>query len=157
MEDILTYGIVFGLLIIFTYVFLSKKDKTKRFSLSQKIYSYGNIDVRLEKQGKEITFLVIKYSLKDVSPDYFKLTSEMVLIDNSILLVEIPQENILFENKSVLKIPFDVFSNLLKEKTKQLNYFKIVITFASNKKLKSGILAFNKRWNIYAPDSGKYN
>ena len=158
MEDVLTYALIFGLLILFTLVFLSNKEKNKKFLLTNKIYSFGNIDVFVVKQGKEIKYLEIHYKLfGNTSDNNASLSVETVAKDKTVRLTAIPEQIVDHLSINRMKINYHDFSKLIIDHTNQLQHFRIVVTFANNKKLKSGILAFNKNWNIYTPDTGIYN
>ncbi len=155
MQDILTYVIIFGLLIVFTYVFLSNKEKTKQFVLSQKDYSFGSLKVLVEKQNKEIKSLIVNPYIKQGNETVLDITAEVTLKNKETLVIDLAGN--IIETEAGISIPFTKFTEMFQEMTNKLEYFKIVITFASNKKLKSGNLAFNKKWSIYTPDTGKYN
>jgi len=158
MEDILTYVIIFGLLIIFTLVFLSNKEKKKEFILTNNIYSFGSLKVLIEKQGKEVKYLILKHKLhEDLPTDNVSLSVETISTDKSVLKIEIPKQLVHALTPGENKIDYNGLYKLISTGSIQLQQFRIVVTLAENKKLKSGLLAFNKKWNIYTPDAGTYN
>jgi len=158
MEDILTYVIVFGLLILFTFFFLSKKEKRKEFLLTNNHFSFGIIKVFIVKQNKEIKYLEIYYELfGNTSGNHANLAVEIISKDKTVVSTVIPEQIIKHLSNKRIKINYQDFNKLISAHTNQLQHFRIVLTFAGNKKLKSGILAFNKNWNIYTPDTGTYN
>ncbi|RLD91319.1 MAG: hypothetical protein DRJ09_01400 [Bacteroidetes bacterium] len=158
MEDILTYIIIFGLLILFAIVFLSKNEKKKEFLLTKKDYSFGSLKVLIEKQGKEIRFLIIETLLN--TPNQYPpltLSVEAVLKDRSTLLIELSNELFTSSEAYRYKVDYNELYKLITTRCNRLQHFRLVATFTDNKKLKSGILAFNKKWNIITPDTGTYN
>ena len=158
MEDVFTYVIVFGLLILFAFVFLSNKEKKKELLLTKKDYSYGSIRVLIVKHGKEIKFLAIETLRNKPYKDLpATLSVEVVLKDRSTVLLELPKNIVNGIETEKINVDYKAFHQLISSATNHLQYFRIVATFADNRKLKSGILTFNKKWNIFTPDTGTYN
>ena len=157
MEDIISYIIVFGLIITFTWIYFSKKEKGKRFSLTRKDYSFGSIEVWVEKKGSDIVSLAVEIiSGKDV----YQTDSLFVdLMDKkrNIETLQIPQEIIINDRKESFVIDYIGFSNLVKENQNSFETFRFTAEFPDSRKLKTGWMAFNKRWSLYVPDTGKYN
>ena len=82
---------------------------------------------------------------------------ELVLKDRTTLQLELPNDIITGTDTNKFKADYKAFYQLITSGSNQLQYFRIVATFAGNRKLKSGILAYNKNWNIFTPDTGTYN
>lgn len=158
MEDILTYVIVFGLLILFAFFFLSNKEKKKELLLTEKDYSFGSIRIFIEKHGKASKYLIIEILAKNPTQDFpATLTAEIVLADRTTLELEIPNDMITVQKTDKFKVDYEVFHQLITAGSYPIQQFRIVATLTNNKKLKSGILAFNKKWSLYTPDTGAYN
>lgn len=157
MEDILTYIIIFGLLIVFASVFLYNKGKVRIFKLSSKEYSYGVLEIMIEKKGKQLNYIIINPTFKEKDKKISDILVEQISKDKTSLSNKIPREIIEVNDEGLFKISYGNFKQLLKANSKDIKYFKIIVTFSKNRKLKSGTLSFNKNWNIYVPDTGTYN
>lgn len=164
MEDILTYVIVFGLIIGGFAFWQFRYSKPRPYILSQQIFPELDLLVLIEKaEGKTKDFLIninLKKQLVIKSP-YVELIdkkrqSEIVLINEFISTKnQNPEPN--KEKNISYKYSFSEFSDLLKKREFKFKTFRIIIENNSGKIFKSHELAFNKNWIIYRPDSGKYN
>lgn len=158
MENILTYIIIFGLLIVFTLVYFSSKEKSKKIPLTKKNYSFGSIHVLIEKRGSEMENLIVQLifpknnnvKVKDVFIE---------LIDNNGELSNLSLANEMFSKTTDNEyfLSYSEIDILLLEKKDLFHSFRFVALVDGNRKLKSGILSFNKNRKLVVPDSGNYN
>ena len=158
MENILTYIIIFGLLIVFTLVYSSSKEKYIKIPLTKKNYSFGSIHVLIEKRGSKIESLIVQlifYKNNNVEEviDIF-----IELIDNNREFMKLSLPNEIFsktiDNEYFLN--YSKIDTLLFENRNLFQSFRIVALIDGNRKLKSGILSFNKNRKLVVPDSGNY-
>ena len=154
MEDILGYIIIFGLLIAFTWIYFSKKEKRKEFSLTNKKYSFGSIDLLVRKKASEIECLLLKINPASSNAE---IVLDLIKSNRTVDSLLIPPDLIVEENTENYCILFDELKMFLKDKTGTFDSFRFVIILKNNNKLKTGILAFNKRYSVYIPDTGRYN
>jgi hypothetical protein len=157
MEDIISYIIVFGLIITFTWIYFSKKEKGKRFSLTKKEYSFGSIEVWVEKKGSDIVSLAVEIvsGKDDYQPD--SLFVDLMDKNRNIEALPIPSEIVIAERKDNFVIDYSGFSKLIKENQNSFETFRFTAGLPDSRKLKTGWMVFNKRWSLYVPDTGKYN
>ena len=157
MEDIISYIIVFGLIITFTWIYFSKKEKGKRFSLTKKEYSFGSIEVWVEKKGSDIVSLAIDIVFGKDNYQADSIFVDLIDKDRNIETLKIPLEIIIKDRKDSFVIDYSGFSKLVKEKQNSFETFRFTAELPESRKLKTGWMAFNKRWSLYVPDTGKYN
>lgn len=164
MEDILTYIIVFGLIIGGFAFWQFRYSKPRPYILSQQIFPELDLQLLIEKsEGKTKDFLIninlkkhllFKYPYVELLNK--KRDAEIVLIHE--LISNKNQNNQPDKEKNIqYKYSFSEFSDLLKKREFKFKTFRIIVENNSGKKFKSHELAFNKNWIIYRPDSGKYN
>ena len=163
MEDIITYIIVFGLLIGGVALWQFKQSKTRPYILSHQIFPELDLWLIIEKsEGKTKDFIIKLNPKKEVKTkipvvELLNSKREVHIVDlyeftknkGEILRSE--------DSKIIYKYSFDEFSSLLNDGDFKFKTFRVSIENQSGSKFKSHELAFNKRWTIYRPDSGKYN
>ncbi len=154
MEDILGYIIIFGLLIAFIWIYFSKKEKRKEFSLTKKNYSFGSINLLIRKKASEIECLLLQVNPATSNAE---ILLELIKSNRTVETFLLPQELIIKENTENYCILFEELKTYLKNKAGIFDSFRFVIILKNNNKLKTGILAFNKRYSVYIPDTGRYN
>ena len=157
MENILTNIIIFGLLIALTLLFISSKEKIKKIRLTKKDYSFGSINILYEKRGADIDSLIVQITfpknrsteVKDIYIELIDKTGEFAKLNltNELLVRTIDNEYFLNYSK---------IDTILFEKRTLFQSFRIVALIDGNRKLKSGILSFNKKRKLVVPDSGIY-
>ena len=163
MHDIVLYIIIFGLIILFSWIYLNKKEKIKTFSLGTKYYSYGNIDILIEKQNSKIRFIIINLSqnVLDQNIEIDNVSLELLNDENNELLAKINLKDVLgdkiFLKDDKINIDYESLKSFLKENNFEKKLFRFIIEFNKTKILKSVVLMLNKRWSLYVPDRGKYN
>ena len=163
MHDIVLYILIFGLIILFTWIYLDKKERIKTFSLGIKYYSYGNIDILIEKQNSKIRYIIINISqnVQKQNIDLDNVSLELLNEKENELLIKIKLNealgnNLIIKNDQVF-INYESFKSFLKENNFENKLFRFTVEFGKTKILKSVVLMLNKRWSIYVPDRGKYN
>jgi len=164
MEDILTYVIVFGLIIGGVAIWQLRRSKTRPYVLSTQNYPELQLRVIIQKQeGKTKDFVIQLSSHKEL----ILHTVFIELISKSRTFEKIDQglinENIDFplnlQQKQTAKFvyPFETFKKYLLNSDFKFKSFRVVVEDSNNKKYKSHEMAFNKNWVIYRPDTGRYN
>jgi len=154
LEDILGYIIIFGLIIAFTWIYYSKKEKRKEFSLTNKNYSFGSINLLIRKKATEIECLLLKINPEASNAE---IMLELIKSNRTVETFLLPSELIIKENTKNYCILFDELKIYLKDKSGTFDSFRFVIINKNNNKLKTGIIAFNKRYSVFVPDTGFYN
>jgi len=154
LEDILGYIIIFGLLIAFTWIYFSKKEKRKEFSLTNKKYSFGSIDLLVRKKASEIECLLLKINPASSNAE---IVLDLIKSNRTVDSLLIPPDLIVEENTENYCILFDELKMFLKDKTGTFDSFRFVVINKNSHKLKTGIIAFNKRYSVFVPDTGFYN
>ena len=158
MENILTYIIIFGLLIIFTLVYFSSKEKSKKIPLTKKNYSFGSIHVLLEKRGSEFESLIVQLIFsKNSSVEIMDVFIELIDKNGEFSKLSLPNEIFLKTIDNEYFLNYSEIDTLLFEKRDLFQSFRLVALIDGNRKLKSGILSFNKNRKLVVPDSGNYN
>ena len=158
MENILTYIIIFGLLIIFTLIYFSAKEKSKKIPLTKKNYSFGSINVLLEKRGSEFESLIVQLIFsKNSSVEIKEVFIELIDKNGEFSKLSLPNEIFLKTIDNEYFLNYSEIDTLLFEKRNLFQSFRLVAIIDGNRKLKSGILSFNKNRKLVVPDSGNYN
>lgn len=164
MEDILTYIIVFGLIIGGFAFWQFRYGKPRPYLLSQQVFPELNLLLLIEKSEGKTKDFIIKIELKK----QIEIKVPIVELIGKDRCLEVIKQNEFLTDKSKLgmqensatiiyKYSFNEFSSLLKNSGFKFNSFRLVIESKTGNKFKSHELAFNKSWTIYRPDSGKYN
>jgi len=162
MEDILTYVIVFGLIIGGVAFWQFRNSKPRPYLLSQQVFPELKLFLIIEKSDGKTKDFIIKFinneHIETLSPLVElineKRDSEIIELDSFLKGEAEINTN---EDSFIYKYSFSKFSQLLKDNSFNFKTFRIVIPAKNGRKFKSHELAFNKRWTIYLPDSGKYN
>jgi len=158
MENILTYIIIFGLLLVFTLIYFSSKEKSKKVLLTKKNYSFGSIHVLLEKKGSEIESLIVQLIFSKSSHVAIKdVFIELIDKNGEFSKLTLPNEiiNKTIDNEYFLS--YSEFDSLMLENRHLFESFRFVALTKGNRKIKSGKLSFNKNRKLLVPDSGNYN
>jgi len=164
MEDILTYIIVFGLIIGVVAVWKIRNSKPRPYLLSNQIFPQLILKLLIEKsEGKTKEFIIKveqkeNFEIKIPRVELIGKGREIELIDlDNLSCNRTKNKHSISSFELIFKYPFSKFSKLLKESNISFKTFRIIIEDNAGKKFKSHELAFNKTWTIYRPDSGKYN
>ncbi|NOY49028.1 MAG: hypothetical protein GXO88_00455 [Chlorobi bacterium] len=162
MEDILTYVIVFGLIIGGVAVWQIRYAKPRPYWLSHQLFPEMQMWVLIEKKDGKHKSVIIKtmrnknLSLHPPKAELINSKRERLIID----LAEKEKQERAREDgqiETITGLDFDEFYKLLNSSEFKFSTFRIIVENDAGKRYKSQELAFNKRWTIYRPDSGKYN
>ncbi|MCF6170384.1 MAG: hypothetical protein L3J66_05325 [Bacteroidales bacterium] len=164
MEDILTYIIVFGLIIGGVAAWQLRRSKPRPYVLSTQYFPELKLRILIEKQeGKTKEFVVQLTGLQEltVSAVFIELISKSRAF-KTIEAGQIKEDRelplLLRKNHTDgFSYPFNLFKSYLQKSDFPFKTFRIVVETTRGKKYKSHELAFNKTWVIYRPDSGAYN
>jgi len=164
MEDILTYIIVFGLIIGGVAVWQVRKGKARPYILSTQNYPGLQLSVIVQKQeGKTKDFVILlnsrqEQTLKTVYIELISSNRKFEKIDDGLINENIDFPLSLQQNQNAKFVyPFETFKKYLQKSKFKFKSFRVVVEDIQNKKYKSHEMAFNKNWVIYRPDTGKYN
>lgn len=164
MEDVLTYVIVFGLIIGGFAFWQFRYGKPRPYLLSHQVFPEFQLFLFIEKsEGKTKDFIIKIDQKKQIETKYpiveligKKRELEIIQLKDSIHNKNKSSKSL--NNLSVeYKYSFNEFRNLLINSDFSFKSFRVSIENNSGRKFKSHELAFNKSWTIYRPDSGKYN
>ncbi len=161
MQDVITYIIVFGLLIVFASLFLYRKDKKRILPLSQQQYPGFELTLSVGKEKNKIIFILFNTNNSKI-----QITSKNVFIE--FIDKDRKRETNAFDkiierkSKTVSKFNGVVFSySDLKNSLEKIPFpfvsFRFIFVDDKGHKFKTHELAINSRWDLYKPDSGKYN
>jgi len=164
MEDVLTYVIVFGLIIGGVAFWQFRYGKPRPYLLSNQVFPEFNLQLLIEKSEGKTKDFIIKLELKKQIETKYPIVEligkkrelEILQLEGSINdknKTSNPNNSSLLE----YKFSFSEFRTLLKNNDFSFKSFRISIENDTGRKFKSHELAFNKSWTIYRPDSGKYN
>lgn len=163
MEDILTYVIVFGIIIAGVAIWQFRYAKPRPYWLSHQIYPNLQLWVMVQKKDGKHSNLLVK---TEYLPNLEFTDFEAELINSKRDSISISLINDATTNHSVLssgknetsyQLDFSSFRNKLQRNDFKFKSFRIKITDKQNNTFKSHELAFNKNWTIYKPDTGNYN
>ncbi len=162
MEDIITYIFIFGLIIIFTWFYLGKRENKKSFSLGKKYYAYVDIDVIIVKKSSQIEKILIRLSpFPGINLKSEDLIMESVEPNGTGIIKKIEVFEALGKDLSInnneFHIGFPALKQYLMAENLDKNNFRFVVKLNSTKNLKTVLLALNKKWSVYVPDTGRYN
>lgn len=162
MTDIMTYVIVFGLIIMGVIIWQVRYGKARPFWLSHQIFPDLKLWIFVEKKDGKHKSIIIKSEQGDKTKTY-PPTVELISNSREKLIIEIPEKDPQIskfsENKITVEYKYDFIklSKALKSNDFKFSTFRFSIKNAKGQMYKSHELAFDKRWTIYRPDSGKYN
>lgn len=162
MTDIITYVVVFGLLITGVIVWQVRYGKPRPYWLSHQVFSEIKLWIYVEKKDGKHKFIIIKTE-QDKKIKTYPPAVELINASREKLKVTIPvtepRISKITENKITIEYKYDFtnFSKVLNNNDFKFSTFRISIENANGQMYKSHELAFNKRWTIFRPDSGKYN
>jgi hypothetical protein len=162
--DFVGYIIMFifgaGVLGIYHY----NKSKARILPLSVQRYPDLLLEILIRKQQARTQFLVVRITaLKEIR--IARMYIELIDKKREITRVGFAEEEIP-EDKTTLAavgkpvevtIPVEEFKNYLLNKDIPFKSFRFVVDALPNSKRKTHELGFSSNWNIYRPDSGKYN
>ncbi|RLD42518.1 MAG: hypothetical protein DRI89_07040 [Bacteroidetes bacterium] len=164
MEDILTYVIVFGVIIGGVAIWQLRRSKARPYVLSTQNYPELQLRVIIQKQdGKTKDFLVQTTGLQELSVSslFVELISKsrsFAKIDTGLIHKNLDLPILILQNQVIQFIyPFDSFKKYLQSSDFKFKSFRVVLEDGNGKKYKSHEMAFNKNWVIYRPDTGRYN
>ena len=164
MEDIITYFIVFGLIIGGVAVWQLRRSKPRPYVLSTQHYPELKLRVLIQKQEGKTKNLVVQL----IGHQELKVSSifiELISRSRTFQMINAGQINADNELPLILRkdqiarfsYPFTTFKTYLQKSSFSFKSFRIAVETENGKKYKSHELAFNKTWVIYRPDSGTYN
>jgi len=162
MTDIVTYIVVFGLVISAVIVWQVRYGKPRPYWLSHQVFPDLKLWILVEKKDGKHKSLIIKTE-QDSNIEIKAPSVELINISREKLKVEIPKINPKIYKSSENKMTFEYkyefanFSKALKNNNFKFSTFKISLENNNGQMYKSHELAFDKRWTIFRPDSGKYN
>jgi len=164
LEDIIGYIILFVFGLGALYLYQWRKDKMRIFPLSEQHYPELVLTVLIKKQSGEIKSLLLRVlAKKDITVK--EILVELIYPGNenfSASLNHLSGEN-LFPLKITGGNSFDFnlemkdFKDEITGQSVKFNAFRLIVQNESGKKFKSHRLAFNKRWSVFKPDTGRYN
>ena len=164
MEDILTYVIVFGVIIGGVAIWQLRRSKARPYLLSAQNYPEVQLRIIIQKQeGKTKDFVIQLNGLQEISVSnlFVELISKsrsFERIDAGLIHENLDLPLSILQNQTAQFIyPFASFKKYLLSSDFKFKSFRIVVEDANNKKYKSHEMAFNKNWVIYRPDTGRYN
>jgi len=164
MEDILTYIIVFGVIIGGVAIWQLRRSKARPYVLSTQNYPELQLRVIIQKQeGKTKDFIIEITGLQalNVNSLFIELISKarsFAKIDAGLIHKNLDLPIFIQQNQVVQFIyPFDSFKKYLESSDFKFTSFRVVVEDGNEKKYKSHAMAFNKNWVIYRPDTGRYN
>jgi hypothetical protein len=162
MTDIMTYVIVFGLIIIGVIIWQLRYGKARPYWLSHQIFPELKLWVFVEKKDGKHKSIIIKTEQGDKTQTYAP-TVELINNSRENQIIQSPESepqiSKISENKITIeyKYDFNKLSKVLNSTDFNFSTFRFSIKNAKGQMYKSHELAFDKRWTIYRPDSGKYN
>ena len=164
MEDILTYIIVFGLIIGGVAIWQLRRSKARPYVLSTQNYPELQLRVIIQKQEGKTKDFIIQISsgreliLHTVFIELISKSRTFEKVDDGLI-----NENIDFpialQQRQMAKFvyPFESFKKYLLKSDFKFESFRVIVEDVNNKKYKSHEMAFNKNWVIFRPDTGTYN
>jgi len=165
METIIGYVVIFGFGILFTALFLFRKDREMLLPITEQAYPQLIMAIFIKKEQRKITEIIIQLkALKrplQISDFHVELTNERH--DKEVVdikpIMGIANETIDLQPAQSFRfsIPFRVFETLLSNQPESYDRFRFVVVTSENKKFKSYALALNTRWGLFKQDSGRYN
>lgn len=164
MEDILTYIVVFGLIIGGVAIWQIRRSKSRPYMLSLQRYPELEMQVIVRKQeGKTKDFVIQILAEQDkvlskISIELISNARTFESLDEGLISHHLKLPLSLSKNQTVEFVyPFLAFKKYLTDQSFSFKTFRVVLQIKDGKKFKSHEMAFNKNWVIYRPDSGKYN
>ena len=164
MEDILSYIIVFGLIIGGVAIWQLRRGKPRPYVLSTQHFPELMLRVIIQKQeGKTKDFVILLGSnrelvLSHIFIELISKTRTFEKVDNG-LIHEKTELPLRLKQKEPVKIvfPFEPLKKQLQNNSFLFESFRVVVEDLQGRKYKSHEMAFNKNWVIYRPDTGSYN
>ena len=164
MEDILTYIIVFGVIIGGVAIWQLRRSKPRPYVLSTQNYPELQLRIIIQKQeGKTKDFIIQttglqKLSIANVFVELISKKRTFEKIDTGLINENLDLPIAVLKNQTARFVyPFASFKKYLLSSDFSFKSFRVVVEDHNEKKYKSHEMAFNKNWVIYRPDTGTYN
>lgn len=164
MEDVITYIVVFGVIIGGVAIWQLRRSKPRPYVLSIQRYPELEMQVLVRKQEGKTKDFVIQFQaghdnlLNNISVELISKDRAFESLEEGLINSHIELPLSISKNQTVEFVyPFPTFKKYLTDQSFSFKTFRIVLQIDNNKKFKSHEMAFNKNWVIYRPDSGKYN
>jgi len=164
LEDIIGYIILFVSGLGALYLYQWRKDKIRLFPLSEQHYPESVLTVLILKKSGEIKSLVLRFyakkemTLQELRVEMISPENEIFSVSlNKILNAQLFPVKIAPDSSFDFEFEMDAFKDELTGQSVRFSAFRLVAQNAKGKKFKSHRLAFDKRWAIFKPDTGKYN
>ena len=138
------------------------KSKARTLPLSVQIYPRLILEVLILKEQDKTKNLVVRVTAnKEIEVNQMFIE----LIDKNREITKVgfadnagsEKTNAIPGKPVEIVIPLEEFKTYLNSKNIPFSTFRFVIDAMPNDRHKTHELAFNKNWNIYKPDSGRYN
>lgn len=162
MTDIVTYVVVFGLIITGVIIWQVRYGRPRPYWLSHQVFPNLKLWIFVEKKDGKHKYLIIKTEQENNIKTYPPFV-ELINTSREKLKINIPKIDpkisIITENKITIEYKYDFtnFSKTLNTSDFKFSTFRISVENTNGQMYKSHELAFDKRWTIFRPDSGKYN
>ena len=160
MENVITYILVFGLLIGFTAFYLFRKDKTNVFRLSTRQLAQIVLLLSIEKKAKKIVAIMLEIKGDTpVTPTSFfvELINKERKREVVMLHQFLTETNPLEESEKGIRFLYDDFKNSLHGTAFPYETFRFGYLLEDKRKIKTHELKISNYWNLYKVDSGRYN
>lgn len=153
---------LFGLGVLGIYQY--NKSRARILPLSVQRYGKLILEILIKKQQGRTKHLLVRVSALE-TVEVTGMYVELIGKDRAIHKLGFAERDLseertteAFPGKPVeIVIPLTEFKNYLYSGEIPFQTFRFVVMALPNSKFKSHELAFNKNWNIYKPDSGRYN
>jgi len=164
LEDIIGYIVIFVAGLGALYLFQWRKDRIRLFPLSEQFYAELVLTVLIRKQGSEVKSIIVRVQpkketiIQDIRVELLHHENEPF----SFSLNEITGKHklpvkILQGNSFDFEFEMEPFKDEITARSVKFNVFRLAAQTQKGKKFKSHRLAFDKRWSVFKPDTGRYN
>jgi len=162
MDSIIGYVVLFivGLTVLYAYQW--RKIKKRDLSLSRQAYADAILELFIQKQHGKTQKIILQIiaktdlQLQDIAVELIGKKREFQTVkfstDDSDKLIFISKNN-----RHHFLIDPDFFKKFISEQGAEFRTFRLIVTNDKGKKFKTHELAFNSKWTLFKPDSGKYN
>ena len=164
VETTIGYIIIFGLVILFTALYLYRSEKQTLLPVSQQTYPELLITVLIKKEKRKITTLVLQMkSLREnllISNITLELTDknhDKKQLDLSGLLPGYQHRTLPSGKPILFPLALSDLLALMEEAEFAFENFRLVAKTPEGKVFKTHQLTYHPRWGIFKSDSGKYN
>ncbi len=164
METTLGYIIIFGLIALFAFFYLSRNEKKTLLRIASDTYPELQLSTFIKKEKREITTLVLQLEARKEDLPVGRIEIELSDQEHRKKSIDLTHhlspgqgQKLISGEKKNFSLAFADFLNLLDDSSFAYENFRLTVRTETGKVFKTHPLTYHPRWGVFKSDSGKYN